>query len=144
MEALSGWEDSVGEFDPFVWLQVFDMSGKEGGDVGSEISGGAMDAALQLPAGEFSEPAFHLIDPWRRCRCEVGMQAGPACQAGLDRRRVANGAVVHHETDVWRIGHGGNALVRQPELCLSNFGRGGERDIVHWCARLQSLAFEQG
>ena len=39
------------------------MSGDEGGDVSFEIGGGAMAAALQLLAGEFSEPAFDLIDP---------------------------------------------------------------------------------
>jgi hypothetical protein len=35
----------------------------EGTDVGFELSDGGVNASLDLFSGEFSEPAFDLIDP---------------------------------------------------------------------------------
>jgi len=52
-EAFDGGEDFVGGFDPFVGLGIFVVRREEGHDAGFEIGGGAMDAALQLLAGEF-------------------------------------------------------------------------------------------
>jgi hypothetical protein len=35
----------------------------EGTDIGLELPDGGMNASLDLLSGEFSEPAFDLIDP---------------------------------------------------------------------------------
>src|SRR3546814_1061639 len=72
-EAFDGGENIVGGFDPFVGFGVFVVHLDEGGDVGFEFRGGAMDTALQLLARQLSKPPFNLVDPGRRCRCEMHM-----------------------------------------------------------------------
>src|SRR3546814_21187090 len=72
-EAFDGGENIVGGFDPFVGFGVFVVHLDEGGDVGFEFRGGAMDTALHLLARQLSKPPFNLVDPGRRCRCEMQM-----------------------------------------------------------------------
>ncbi len=49
----------------------------EGADILFELARGGVDAALELLAGEFGEPALDLIDPGCLGRCEVGMIVRP-------------------------------------------------------------------
>ena len=64
-EAFDGCEDFVGRFDPSVGFGVLVVRLDEGGDVGLQFGGGAVDTPLQLLARQFGEPSFHLIDPTR-------------------------------------------------------------------------------
>ena len=47
----------------FEGLWVFVVQVDEGTNVGLELVDGGVNAALDLFSGEFSEPAFDLIDP---------------------------------------------------------------------------------
>lgn len=62
-EALYGGEDFVCGFDPFIGPWVVVVGFDEGGNVGLQLGGGAVDAASQLLTGQFCEPSFDLIDP---------------------------------------------------------------------------------
>ena len=84
----------------------------ESDDIGFELGGGPVDAALELLAGELGEPAFDLVDPRGRRRCKMNMPMRPACQPGLDPRRLVRGIVVHHEMHIGSLGHRG---VNPPE-----------------------------
>ena len=76
-----------------------------------------MDTRLQLLARQLCKPAFDLIEPGRRCRCEVNMPMRVARQPGLDLRRLVRGVVVHHEVYVRSLGHlGVDSLEEVEEL----------------------------
>ena len=52
-------------------------------DIGFELAGRGVHAALQLLARQFGEPAFDLIDPRRRRRRKVEMPVRTAVPARL-------------------------------------------------------------
>lgn len=62
-EAFDCGEDFVGGFGPSEWFGIGIVPVDEGADVGFQLSGGGMDAALDLLAREFGKPALDLIDP---------------------------------------------------------------------------------
>lgn len=63
-----------------------------------------MNAALQLLARQLRKPPFDLIDPGRRCRCEVDTPMRLTREPSLDLRRLVGGIVVHHEVYVRPLG----------------------------------------
>ena len=68
-------------------------------------------AALQLLARQFGEPAFDLIDPQGRGRCEVNMPVRPSRQPRLDRRSLVGGACSNEARgDVERCEQRGRAV----------------------------------
>ena len=75
-------------------------------DVGFELCSGSMDAALQLLAREFGEPALHLVDPGSRCRREMNVPVRTARQPCLDPR----GLIPMFAVDDSRVG----VPLRQP------------------------------
>ena len=117
-EAFDGGENFVGGFDPPARFGVFVMRRDEGGDVGLQFGGSAVDTPLQLLAGKLGEPAFHLIDPARRGRREMHMPMRAAGEPGLDLRRLVGGVqwensppdcflirfTVHHQRHVRPVG----------------------------------------
>jgi hypothetical protein len=76
-EAYNRGEDIVCGLGPpeRLWIGVAGVD--VGGDGGFQCLGGAVGTALDLLFGEESEEALDLIDPGRRCGCEVGMPARP-------------------------------------------------------------------
>ena len=62
-EAFDGSQNLVSGLGPFERLWVFVVQVDEGTDVSLELPDGGMNASLDLFSGEFSEPAFDLIDP---------------------------------------------------------------------------------
>jgi hypothetical protein len=62
-EAFDGSQNLVCGFGPFEGLRVSVVQVDEGTDVGLELPDGGVNASLDLFSGEFSEPAFDLIDP---------------------------------------------------------------------------------
>lgn len=93
-----------------------------------------MDTALQLLARQLCKPAFDLIYPGRRCRCEVNMPMRAARQPGLDLWRLVGGVVVHHEVYVRPLGHLGVDSLEEveelggpvPLVTFSDHGAGGD------------------
>jgi hypothetical protein len=63
-EAFDWSQNLVGGLGPFKGLWVFVVQVDKGTDVGLELPDGGVNASLDLFSGEFSEPAFDLIDPW--------------------------------------------------------------------------------
>src|SRR4051794_19432397 len=63
-----------------------------------------MDAAPQLLAGEFSKPAFDLVDPRGRRWREMHIIVRPARQPRPDYRRFMGSVVVHDDVDVEAVG----------------------------------------
>ena len=62
-EAFDGSQNLVCGLGPFEGLRVFVVQVDEGTDIGLELPDGGVNASLDLLSGEFSEPAFDLIDP---------------------------------------------------------------------------------
>ena len=62
-EAFDGSQNLVCGLGPFEGLRVFVVQVDEGADVGLELPDGSVNTSLDLLSGEFSEPAFDLIDP---------------------------------------------------------------------------------
>ncbi len=62
-EAFDRSQDLVSGPGPFEGVRVFVVQVNEGTDVGLELPDGGVDTSLDLLSGEFSEPAFDLIDP---------------------------------------------------------------------------------
>ena len=87
-EAFDGGEDVVGGFGPPEGLGVFVVYFDEGPDIGFELAGGGVHAALQLLARQFGEPAFDLIDP----DPEVGVKW--TCQCGRRTSQALAAAVL--------------------------------------------------
>lgn len=77
----------------------------KGDDVGLQFGGGAMHTALQLLAGQFREPTFHLVYLAGRCRGEVDVPVRTAGQPSLNFRRLVRGVVVHHQMHVRPFRH---------------------------------------
>ena len=53
----------VGRFGPFERPGILVVPIDESADIGFELSDGGMNTPLEPLSGEFSEPAFDLIDP---------------------------------------------------------------------------------
>jgi hypothetical protein len=53
----------VGRFGPFEGLGILVVAIDESADVGFELSHRGMNTSPEPLSGEFSEPAFDLIDP---------------------------------------------------------------------------------
>ena len=53
----------VGRFGPFEGLGILVVPIDESADIGFEFSDRGMNTSLETLSGEFSEPAFDLIDP---------------------------------------------------------------------------------
>ena len=78
------------------------------GIVGSEVvadgplklDGAAMSAPADLPLGERGQPTLDLIEPGRRGRGEVRMEARMAGHPGFDRRGLMGAVIVHHQMHV--------------------------------------------
>ncbi|TXT42377.1 MAG: hypothetical protein FD139_3653 [Methylocystaceae bacterium] len=64
-----------------------------------------MDAATDLLASEFGEPALNLIDPGRRCWREVHVVVRAARQPVFDYSGFVSGVVVHNDMDVEPFGN---------------------------------------
>ena len=62
-EAFDRSQDLVGRLGPFEGPWVFVVQVDEDTDVGLELLDGSVNTSLDLLSGEFSEPAFDLIDP---------------------------------------------------------------------------------
>ena len=62
-KAFDGSQDLVCGLGPFEGLRVFVVQVDEGADVGLELPDGSVNTSLDLLSGEFSKPAFDLIDP---------------------------------------------------------------------------------
>jgi hypothetical protein len=62
-EAFDRSQNLVGGLGPFERLRISVVQVDEGKDVGLELPEGGVNTSLDLPSGEFSEPAFDLIDP---------------------------------------------------------------------------------
>ena len=63
VEAFDGSQNLVCGLGPFEGLRISVVQVDKGTDVGLELPDGGVDTALDLLSGEFSEPAFDLIDP---------------------------------------------------------------------------------
>jgi hypothetical protein len=61
-EAFDWSQNLVSELCPFEGVWFFVVQVDEGKDVGIELPDGGVNASLDLLSGEFSEPAFDLID----------------------------------------------------------------------------------
>ena len=62
-EAFDRSQNVVCGLSPFEGLRISVVQVDEGTDVGLELPNGGVNASLDLLSGEFSEPAFDLIDP---------------------------------------------------------------------------------
>ena len=123
---LDGSEDVVGRFGPPEGPGVFVVLFDEGPDIGFELAGGGVHAALQLLARQFGEPAFDLIDPRRRRRRKVDMPVRPPCQPGFDCRRLVGGVIVHVDVDVQPFGDRAVDLFQEVEKLPGPVAPGGQ------------------
>ena len=114
-EAFDGGEDVGGGFGPFEGLRVFVVLFDEGADVGFELAGRGVHAALQLLAHQFGEPAFDLIDPGSGGRREVDVPVRSPRQPSLDRRGLVGGVVVHDDVEVQPLGDAPVDLLQEVE-----------------------------
>jgi hypothetical protein len=62
-EAFDGSQYLVSRLGPFEGPRDFVVQVDEGTDIGLELPDGSVNASLDLLSGEFSKPAFDLIDP---------------------------------------------------------------------------------
>ena len=62
-EAFDRSQDLVSGLGPFERLRIFVVQVDEVADVGLKLPDGGVNTSLDLLSGEFSEPAFDLIDP---------------------------------------------------------------------------------
>ena len=62
-EAFDGSQNLVCGLGPFEGLGIFVVQIDEGTDVSLELPDGGVNTSLDLLSGEFSKPAFDLIDP---------------------------------------------------------------------------------
>jgi len=56
-------QDLVGGFGPFEWPGILVVVIYESADIGFELSDRSMNSSAEPLSGEFSKPAFDLIDP---------------------------------------------------------------------------------
>ncbi len=70
-----------------------------------ELARGAMSAAAHAALRERGEPALHLVEPRRRGRGEVNVEARMTGEPVLDGRRLVGAVVVHHQVDVEYLRH---------------------------------------
>ena len=111
----------------------------EGADVGLELAGRVVHAALQLLSRQFGEPAFDLVDPESRGRREVDVPVRSPRQPGLDRCGLVSGVIVHDDVDVQLLGDAPVDLLQEveelprpvaPVALADNAARGDVEGIV--------------
>src|ERR1700744_3480838 len=67
-----------------------------------ELAGRTMCAASKVLLCERGEPSFNLIEPRRRGRREMNVEARMASEPCLDRRRLMGTVIFHHQMPVQR------------------------------------------
>lgn len=72
----------------------------EGTDVDLVLPDGRVNASLNLPSSEFSEPALDLIDSRRGSRRKVDMIVEPAGEPRFDLDCLVGGVVVHNDMNI--------------------------------------------
>jgi hypothetical protein len=71
-----------------------------------QFPGGTIGAATQLFVGQRSEPSFHQVDPRRRGRREVQMEARPFRQPVTDQPGFVSSVVIQDQVHVQIGRHG--------------------------------------
>jgi hypothetical protein len=88
-------------------------------------------AAADAFTSDLGEEAFDHVEPGRRGRCEVQMEAGMCLEPALHGRGLVSGIVVNDEIE---IETGGGMLIDQPEkaqeLALSMARHASPDDLV--------------
>ena len=103
-EAFDGSQDLVCGLGPFEGLRIFVVQVDEGTDVGLELPDGGVNTSLDLLSGEFSEPAFDLIDPRRGRRRKMDMIVRPTGEPRFDLGCLMGGVVIHDDMDIEAFG----------------------------------------
>lgn len=70
-----------------------------------EFTRGAVGASANASLRERGKPALDLIEPERRSRGEVNVEARVASKPVLDGRRLVGAVVVHHQMHVQHLRH---------------------------------------
>jgi hypothetical protein len=99
-EAFDGSQNLVCGVGPFEGLWVLVMQVDEGADVGLKLPDGGVDTSLDLLSGEFSEPAFDLIDPRCGSRRKMNMIVRPTGEPRFDLGCLVGGVVIHDDMDI--------------------------------------------
>ena len=73
-------------------------------DCGFEFGDAVEDAAADGVLGDQAEEALDLIDPGRRSRREVDVEARVALEPGFDRGVLVGGVVVDDQVQIERLG----------------------------------------
>ena len=76
----------------------------ECGSFGFEVHDGTVTTALGLMACQLSAPAFDLVQPACRCRCDMHEPVRTARQPFLDPLRFVGGVIVHDDGNVSPLG----------------------------------------